>query len=240
MPVPRPKAMAKPQSSVQCDEGATPDVTNSLASTMAKFIQEVIDRAQEQVRLALPAITDIPEEARRQILRRYAAAIAPNFVPWMAAAAVCSRSLEARFSAAENVYLEIKDDHPKLLRDFVSSCNCDPDRSDYIAVAPAVGAVKIEVSLMSGLFITSLMCLLENVSSDFVPWLEAIAYSLGGTDFRYTAVHGVADAEHAKQFKWALEKEAQQHEDSEREISRSIEIATSFIFSALNIERLDE
>lgn len=205
-------------------------ITNSMPnSNDARFVS-----AREAVRAHLPPITSLSNEQCARIIKRYSAAIGPNFVVWMAAAIVACRSVEGRFAASENVYIEVKDNHPGMLRDFAKRSQAEPDPADYTFVAPHVDRIQAEISKMSGLYLITLMGVLESTSAEFIPWLAEASRKLGNTDFHYTDVHGDADVEHADQFRWALEKEAALHTDPNATINKAMKMGTDFLVAALD------
>jgi len=201
---------------------------------MSVSIQAQFAEAQREIREYLPAESTLTDAERRRILRRYAAAISGNFISWMAAAITCCRSVEGRYAAEENVRVEVAENHPGMLRNFVLGSGAVPAPDDYAYVDCYVTDVQREVSQMSGLFLTCLLGILENTSAEFIPWLAAISKSLGNQDFQYTDVHGLADVGHAEQFRWALEKESALYPNAESEIAQAISIAVKFLKGILS------
>jgi len=197
---------------------------------------EVYERAREAVRDFLPDPATLSDDQRRIILRRYAAGVGENFIKWLAAATLCTRSLEARYAAAENALLEIRDDHPGMLRGFVASSGASPEREDYDYVARYLADVQVEVSRMPGLFLTTFLGILEHTSTDYIPWLAELSTPLGNTNFAYADIHGEADILHADQFVWALEKEAAHYDDPDIEIGKANTVALSFLKAILTAD----
>lgn len=193
-----------------------PDIKNSLAM------------ARKQVASFLPQ-GELSEEQMRQIIRRYTAAIEGNFVAWMGAAAITARSVQGRYAASENLWIEMKDDHAGMLRTFAKGAGAEPQTSDYQAVAPGVESIRKMVGGMSGLKNLTLMAVLENTSAEFIPLLEKFAVQLGASDFTYTKVHGEADVMHADQFVWAVEHETKHHEEAEKDIEDTITATVQFL-----------
>jgi len=196
---------------------------------MNSVIANEIHRARTEVKAFLPDVNSLSSEDCKRILKRYSAAIAGNFVNWMAATAVACRSVEGRYAAEENVYVEVRDDHSGMLKEFVKNSDARPTQEDYDYVEQFVSGVQIEVSKMSGLFLTTLMGVLENTSADFVPFLSEASKKLGNTNLRYTDVHGEADKEHADQFVWALEHEAKNYENAEQSIKEGVDTTVLFL-----------
>ena len=173
-----------------------------------------------------PSYTD--EEART-IIRRYTAVIEGNFMAWMGAAALTARSIQGRYAAEENLWVELKDDHAGMLRAFAQAANANPGSNDYAAINDVVSSMRKMVSEMSGLKNLALMAVLENTSATFIPVLEKLAVQLGSTNLVYTKIHGEADVAHADQFTWALEHEIAHHPEAEKQINEAVALSTDFL-----------
>jgi hypothetical protein len=171
----------------------------------------------------------LSNEQARAIIRRYTAAIEGNFVSWMGAAAITARSVQGRYAASENLWVEMKDDHAGMLRSFAKGTNAEPQTADYQATSAAVHSVRSMVGEMSGLKCLILMAVLENTSAEFIPLLEKFAVQLGATELTYTKVHGEADVLHADQFAWALEHEAVYHNNADKDINEAVNVAIQFL-----------
>lgn len=192
-------------------------------------IKHKIDTVTAHVNKFLLPVDQISEESARKILGKYTAAIEGNFVNWMAAAAVSSRSVQSRFAAEENIYVEMKDDHPGMLRSFVKSAGAEPTTDHYLAVSEAVNSMRRLVGQMSGAENITLMAMLENSSGVFIPFLADLAKKLGSTNLLYTDVHGVADIKHADQFVWALTYEKEHYADFDLRMDKTSEAVLKFL-----------
>lgn len=181
-------------------------------------IKMKVDELKEVVHNFLPSPDQLSEQECREILQRYVAAIQGNFVNWMAGATVSARSLQSRFAAEENIYVEIRDNHPEMLRNFAIATSAEPTLEHFHFVLPEVNMVNAMVSEMSGAKSIMLMAILENTSAVFIPFLAAIAKKLGSNELIYTDVHGEADIDHANQFLWALSYEKNHYPDSDMQM----------------------
>lgn len=193
------------------------------------IIKQQIKNVTDQVQELLPSAHEISKEKARLIIEKYTAAIQGNFVNWMAAAAVSARSVEGRFAAEENIYVEMKEDHPTMLRNFAHAAQAEPELKSYQLVNESVTKVSKIVSKMSGAENLTLMALLENTSAVFIPFLADRAKQLGSTNFIYTNVHGEADVEHADQFLWALTHEKEHYPDFDRRMKETIEVTLKML-----------
>jgi hypothetical protein len=190
-----------------------------------RVIKNAVIQSTERVKESLESVENISIDQARGIIGCYAAAIGPNFVPWMAAAAVSVRSLEARFACEENIYVEIAQNHIGMLDEFAAAAG---------AVAPSeptqnASVVRSEIGKMNGLYNLTVVALLEHTSSVFVPWLAILAKLCGSNNLEYTNIHGVADQKHAEQFLWALEHEATLHRGARKIIEHAIVDAERFL-----------
>ncbi len=192
------------------------------------FVKNSLAQACEKVSDFLPT-QSLAKEQKAKILRKYIAAIEGNFVSWMGAATICARSVQGRYAASENLWVEIKDDHAGMLRDFAKSAQCEPGIEDYQAASGAVMSMRGLVARLSGLECLTLMAVLEKTSAVFIPWLEDAAKELGSTNFRYTMVHGEADIGHADQFAWAVSHEMELYENAEEKINTSVQVTVEFL-----------
>jgi len=167
---------------------------------LEKLFEEETDKVRE-ILLPLESLTGVQT---KKILGCYAAAIEPNFIPWVAATTISARSLEARYAASENLRDEIEEDHQGMLRDFVTKARAQPTPNHFDEVQIYVQNMRRTFGSMDGLTNTALLAYLENTSAAFIPYLADLAKARGSTKYTYTDAHGVADIEHAKQFLWAL------------------------------------
>lgn len=192
------------------------------------FIKEVLTQAKTDVETMISQGA-LPNDVARKILQRYSAAIEGNFVAWMGATVITARSVQGRYAASENLWVEMKDDHAGMLRAFAKNAGAEPNVEDYQYVDAAVQSARQMVAEMSGLKNLALMAVLENTSAAFIPWLASLAKQLGATDFTYTDVHGEADIMHADQFAWALEHESEQHERAKESVRDAVDVTVKFL-----------
>lgn len=197
-------------------------------------VQRILFEAKSRVKSFLPN-GKISEDQARKILQQYAAAIEGNFVAWMGAAVITSRSVQGRYAASENLWVEMQDDHAGMLHEFVKSVNAEPGKDDFELVSDAVYAVRLMIAEMSGLKNLTLMAFLENSSEEFIPLLESLAIQLHAPSLKYTQTHGVADVAHADQFIWALEHEAVHYNESDKIIEDAVTTSFNFLETLFKI-----
>lgn len=193
---------------------------------MRSEVVSILEVAKQEVGGFLP---ESNKDNEAFILKKYVAAIEGNFIAWMGTAVLCTRSVQGKYAASENLWVEVKEDHAGMLRAFARAANCEPDLSAYQAVSSEVASIRRMVSRLSGLECLTLMAVLENTSSVFVPWFEKIAVELGSTDVTYTKIHGDADIEHANQFSWALSNEMEHYENAELVMQQAANTTVQFL-----------
>ncbi len=186
------------------------------------MIEEKLFDAKELVRTYLKPIEVVSADDAKEIIARYAAAVEGNFTSWMGAALIYARTPQGEFAAKENLVVEIKDDHPGMLREFARQAQAEPSLVHYKKVNQSVSSMRRFIGMGNGLEALTVMATLENTSAVFVPYLAALAIKRDSMDLQYTDVHGVADINHAKQFIWAVEYEGREQDNAVRKIDFAI------------------
>lgn len=155
-------------------------------------------------------ILDSPQRSSEEIKRivgRYCATFEGNFITWLAGALISCRSLQSKHAVELNLFDEIREDHPSMLRNFAKNVYAEPTKEDYQYVEMEVANVRTMIASLSGLKSIALLAFLENTSEVFIPHLAKLAKKLNATEFTYTEAHGVADIAHAQLFLEALSDE---------------------------------
>ena len=211
----------------------------SLTQTIDPALLQLFEKANADISASLPDPKTIDVERARRILARYCAAFEGNFTSWMGAAVVSARSHAGRYAASENLMVEIRDDHPTMLRQFVRHAGATPTVEDQADICMALENYRGLFARMSGLRNLSAMAVLEGSSSKFIPWLGELAKKSGGRSFKYVEVHGEVDVEHAKQFLWAVGAEIEHWsaEQALQEIQIGIGITVQFLHFLFNGSR---
>lgn len=191
---------------------------------MDKSVKDKINKATEAVQEFLAPTKDMTDDVAKTILKRYVAGIEGNFLAWMAGASISSRSLQGKFASDENLWVELKDDHPSMLRELAICAKAEPNSEDFQYVHKEVVAIRNMVAELSGLKNLTLMTALENTSSAFIPYLSELASKLGCSNVKYTEIHGEADILHANQFLNALSDEKKfDYKNAEGDIDEAVE-----------------
>jgi hypothetical protein len=166
------------------------------------------------------------------VVKRYTAAFVGNFITWLGAGVVASRSAEARYAMAENLEVEIRDNHQGMLWDFSASVNALPNSDDYIIIQPEIESIRQSAANLNGVQLNALAAILETSSLVFIPYLQAMALKLSsrGANMRYIHMHGEADVAHANQFVRALEVEmTREYAHPEQDLKKMMDLTTALL-----------
>ena len=197
-------------------------------------IHKKLEQARNNVKSKLKTIDVFSVEQAKDILARYTAGIEGNFVQWMGAAVIYARSPQGKYAATENLDVEVKENHPAILREFAKSAKAEPSLEHYQAVDAVVASMRTLIASGNGLEALTVMATIENTSTAFVPYLAGLAKKRGSTNLHYTHIHGEADVEHARQFVWAVEHELKQHDDAEKKIDLAINKTLHYLNTILS------
>ncbi|HEV2202017.1 MAG TPA: iron-containing redox enzyme family protein [Bryobacteraceae bacterium] len=173
----------------------------------AVSIQERTDRVTDDLLSSLPYTEQLSATERRGIIARYTAVLEGNFIYWMTGAYLAARSDVARSIILENLYEEVRDCHPGMLRRFAIAAAAAPTDSDALAVSRELLNVRLFIGRLSPVAILVMMAFFEGLIQRFMPYLAGLAQRQGSIEQEYTDVHGVCDVAHTKELYRALEAE---------------------------------
>lgn len=194
------------------------------------ILRKKFEGATHEVAGFLRPVEQLAAEEGRKVIQRYVAVFEGNFLSWMSGGSIAARSLGARYAADENLLVELRDNHPGMLRGFAVSCAAEPEREDYAYMQKDIAIIRNMTKELSGLKNICLMGVLENTSAAFVPYLAELGKKLGCEDFTYTNVHGEADIQHANQFLEALTDEQMHgYVSSEKDIDSTIQLTLQLL-----------
>jgi hypothetical protein len=154
------------------------------------IIEELID--------SLPDPKQLTSEERRGIIARYASVLEGNFIYWMTAAVIAAKAEQSRPILLENLYEEVRDCHPLMLRKFAIAANAFPTDKDALAVHDDLTRVRQFMGELSPVKSVLTMGFFEGFIQKFMAYLAYLAAEQGSTELEYTDVHGVCDIEHTK------------------------------------------
>lgn len=196
-----------------------------------------IEAMKTQLKTQLPQLENLSKTQTKSIVKRYTAVFEGNFIGWMSSVTVTARSVLTRFFASENLHVELSHDHAGLLRKFSTACDATPGDEDLRATSTSVEQIRDMLSEVNGLKNTTLLAVLENSSTTFIPLLESIATSFGSNELTYTQIHGEADIDHAEQFLMALSAEYNEDYDNhEALVDETIQTCLNLLFRIFSTE----
>ena len=179
----------------------------SSTESQTASIQAHIDRAIEDVLATLPDPKQLSAEQRRAIIARYTAVLEGNFIYWMTGAYLAVGSDAARAKIRENLFEEVRDSHPAMLRKFAVAAGAVPTDSDSEAVYGNLTNVRLFIGRLSPVPIVVTMAFFEGLIQRLMPYLAELAQDQGSSEMEYTDVHGVCDITHTQELYRALEAE---------------------------------
>jgi hypothetical protein len=154
------------------------------------IIDELID--------SLPDPKQLTSEERRGIIARYTSVLEGNFIYWMTAAAIAAKAKQSRPILLENLYEEVHDCHPLMLRKFALAANAFPTDKDFLAINDDLTKVRLFMGKLSPVKSVLMMGFFEGFIQKFMSYLASLAAEQGSTEMEYTDVHGVCDIEHTE------------------------------------------
>src|ERR1700678_3228737 len=98
--------------------------------SLGDSIQQQIAVITDDLIAQLPNPERLTAEQRRGIVARYSAVLEGNFIYWMTAASIAAKADEVRPILAENLFEEVRDAHPVMLRRFTVAAHAFPTEAD--------------------------------------------------------------------------------------------------------------
>src|ERR1700723_4652924 len=169
----------------------------SQSPSLDPSINETINRIIDDLITSLPDPKQLTSDERRGIIARYSAVLEGNFIYWMTAAFIAVKSEEARPILIENLYEEVRDAHPAMLRRFVRAAHAFPTDLDALAIEEDLTNVRVFLGRLSGVQSVVTMAFFEGFIQRFMGYLADLAGAQGSTERVYTDVHGVCDVTHS-------------------------------------------
>jgi hypothetical protein len=182
-------------------------ITQTPSLTLGPSIQRDVNDAIEDLLASLPNPKQLSADQRRGIIGRYTAVLEGNFIYWMTAAYLSVRSEQARLIILDNLLEEVRDSHPRMLREFALSARAIPTDSDSLEIHRDLTKVRLFLGRLSGVRIVIMMAFFEGFLQRFMPFLAELATRQGSAEQEYTDVHGVCDIAHTQGLFQALGEE---------------------------------
>ena len=187
------------------------ELQNELASHNLASIRSNVEHEINQLIASLPKPKDLSEVEARQIISRFTAVLEGNFIYWMTGALLAVKSEEAREEILENLNEEVRDSHPRMLREFALAARAYPNESDAMAVHRGLTKVRLFVGRLSAVPLLTMMAFFEGYLQKLMPFLAELAAKRGSTERVYTDVHGVCDVAHTQGLYEALGAEMERN-----------------------------
>jgi len=150
----------------------------------------------DELMSSLPDPKQLTSEQRRGIIARYTAVLEGNFIYWMTATLISTKSEDARPIILENLHEEIHDAHPEMMRKFAMAAHAFPTDQDAIAVNKDLRSMRLFLGRLSAVQSLASMAFFEGFIQRFMGYLADLAAAQGSKDMEYTDVHGVCDIAH--------------------------------------------
>jgi hypothetical protein len=177
------------------------------AESIIASIQNQIAVITDDLIAQQPSIEKLSSEERRGIIARYTAVLEGNFIYWMTAAYIAVKCEEVRPILGENLFEEVRDTHPVMLRKFAIAAHAFPTDTDALAIDTELTAVRRFLGKLQGVQSVLTMAFFEGWIQRFMAYLADLAGAQGSTEREYTDVHGVCDITHTAELYRALELE---------------------------------
>src|SRR5271170_1106846 len=171
--------------------------TTCLAQTVA-LIEDKTTAIIDELIDSLPDPKQLTSEERRGIIARYTAVLEGNFIYWMTATVIAAKAEQSRPILLENLYDEVHDCHPLMMRKFAIAANAVPTNKDAWAVHEDLTKVRLFLGKLSPVKSVLMMAFFEGFIQKFMSYLASLAAEQGSTEMEYTDVHGVCDIEHTE------------------------------------------
>jgi hypothetical protein len=175
-----------------------PSTAGCLLAHPNALIEDKVTAIIDQVIDWLPDPKELTSEERRGIIARYTSVLEGNFIYWMTAAVIAAKAKQSRPILLDNLYEEVHDAHPLMLRKFALAANAFPTDKDFLAVHDDLTRVRRFMGELSPVKLVLTMGFFEGFIQKFMAYLADLAAHQGSTEMEYTDVHGVCDIEHTE------------------------------------------
>jgi hypothetical protein len=192
--------------------------------------KETVNSLIDELIISLPNAGQLSSNDRRGMIARYSSVLEGNFIYWMTATYIAVESEEARLIIKENLFEEVRDAHPAMLRRFSVAAHAFPTDTDARAVDDHLNQVRLFLGRLSGTQSVVMMAFFEGFIQRFMPYLMDLASAQGSVESEYTDVHGVCDVEHTEGLFRALSEEmALNPLDSEKDLLEGVYLLRSLL-----------
>jgi hypothetical protein len=170
-------------------------------------IQQQVAAIVDDLIAQLPNPAALTSLERRGIIARYTAVLESNFIYWMTAASIAAQADQVRPIFAENLFEEVRDAHPVMLRRFAVGARAFPTDTDALSIDSDLTSMRRFLGKLQGVQSVLSMAFFECWIQRFMGFLAELARAQGSTEMEYTDVHGVCDIHHTAELFRALQLE---------------------------------
>lgn len=186
--------------------------TSSVLSTSQESVPDLSIQPKtegiiDDLIASLPDPRQLTSTERRGIIARYTAVLEANFIYWMTATLIATKSEDAKVIILENLHEEVRDAHPNMMRKFAIRAHAFPTDHDALAVDEDLTKMRLFLGRLSGVQSVLAMAFFEGFIQKFMTFLADLAAAEGSTEMEYTDVHGVCDIAHTEGLFRALSTE---------------------------------
>lgn len=182
-------------------------LTSSQEHVSDLSIQSKTEGIVNDLIASLPDPQQLTSAQRRGIIARYTAVLEGNFIYWMTATLIATKSEDAKVIILENLHEEVRDSHPEMMREFAMCAQALPTDRDALAVHEDLKKVRLFLGRLAGVQSVLTMAFFEGFIQQFMPFLAGLASAEGSREMVYTDVHGVCDIAHTEGLYRALSTE---------------------------------
>jgi Iron-containing redox enzyme len=175
-----------------------PSSPGCLLAHPVALIEDKISAIIDELIDWLPDPKQLTSEERRGIIARYTSVLEGNFIYWMTATVIATRATQSRPILLQNLYEEVHDCHPQMLRKFAIAADAFPTDKDALAVHDDLTRVRQFMGNLSPVKSVLTMGFFEGFIQKFMSYLADLAAGQGSMEREYTDVHGVCDIEHTE------------------------------------------
>jgi Iron-containing redox enzyme len=175
-----------------------PSLPGCLLTPPVAWIEDKATAIIDELIGSLPDPEQLTREERRGIIARYTSVLEGNFIYWMTAAVIAAKAERSRPILLDNLYEEVHDCHPLMLRKFAIAADAFPTDKDALAVHDDLTKVRQFMGKLSPIKLVLTMGFFEGFIQKFMAYLAHLAADQGSTELEYTDVHGVCDIEHTE------------------------------------------
>lgn len=184
---------------------------NEFAIHSLASVRNHVEREINRLIGSLPNPQDLSDGEVRRIISRFTAVLEGNFIYWMTGALLAVKSEAAREEILENLHEEVRDSHPRMLREFALAARAYPGEAEAMAVHQDLTKVRLFIGRLSAVPILTMMAFFEGYLQRLMPFLAELAAKRGSTERVYTDVHGVCDVAHTQGLYEALGAEMERN-----------------------------